>query len=177
MYTTVSARLDARLKEEAESVLSSLGISHSAAIAALYSQIVLQQGLPFDLKLPPKSTRFGLSYWELRDAVRTAAARCEVAKVWLHLRTKSQKQRPVCLDVASYQELLAQEVRTRYAFSLTSRFISVILRAGAKGRRERGCSIEEAQTSLPSGIAGYGHHRGAAAGEHRPQLLSSAKAG
>ena len=36
MYTTVSARLDARLKEEAESVLSSLGISHSAAIAALY---------------------------------------------------------------------------------------------------------------------------------------------
>ena len=93
------------------------------------------------------------------------------------LRTKSQKQRPVCLDVASYQELLAQEVRTRYAFSLTSRFISVILRAGAKGRRERGCLIEEAQTSLPSGIAGYGHHRGAAAGEHRPQLLSSAKAG
>lgn len=93
------------------------------------------------------------------------------------LRTKSQKQRPVCLDVASYQELLAQEVRNRYAFSLTSRFISVILRAGAKGRRERGCSIEEAQTSLPSGIAGYGHHRGAAAGEHRPQLLSSAKAG
>lgn len=84
MYTTVSARLDARLKEEAESVLSSLGIFHSAAIAALYSQIVLQQGLPFDLKLPPKSTRFGLSYWELRDAVRTAAARCEVAKVWLH---------------------------------------------------------------------------------------------
>lgn len=83
MYTTVSARLDARLKDEAEGVLSALGISHSAAISALYSQIVLQQGLPFDLKLPRQSSRFGLSYWELRDAVRRIAEAQGAAKVWL----------------------------------------------------------------------------------------------
>lgn len=84
MYTTVSARLDARLKEEAESVLSALGISHSAAISALYSQIVLQQGLPFDLKLPVANVRLGLSYWEVRDAVRAVAGEYGVAKVWLY---------------------------------------------------------------------------------------------
>ena len=84
MYTTVSARLDARLKEEAEAVLSALGISHSAAIAALYSQIVFQQGLPFDVRIPRKNARMGLSYWELRDAVRGIAESCEVRAVWLY---------------------------------------------------------------------------------------------
>lgn len=83
MYTTVSARLDARLKDEAEHVLSALGISHSAAISALYSQIVLQQGMPFDLKLPRQSGRFGLSYWELRDAVRLVAEAQGASRVWL----------------------------------------------------------------------------------------------
>ena len=48
----VYARIDANLKENAESILSQLGISSSAAIQMLYSQIVLRNGLPFDLRLP-----------------------------------------------------------------------------------------------------------------------------
>lgn len=83
MYTTVSARLDAHLKEEAEEVLSALGISHSAAISALYSQIVMQQGLPFDLKLPRPSLRLGPSYWEIRDSVRAVSEAYAIDSVWL----------------------------------------------------------------------------------------------
>lgn len=50
----VYARIDTNLKHKAESVLSKLGISPSSAIQMLYSQIVLQQGMPFESKLPKR---------------------------------------------------------------------------------------------------------------------------
>ena len=50
--TAVYARIDTELKENAENILSQLGISPSSAIQMLYSQIVLQRGLPLDLHLP-----------------------------------------------------------------------------------------------------------------------------
>lgn len=50
--TAVYARIDNRLKESAEGILAQLGITPSGAIQMLYSQIVLQNGLPFELKLP-----------------------------------------------------------------------------------------------------------------------------
>ena len=50
--SAVYARIDTGLKENAEGILSKLGITPSSAIQMLYSQIVLRQGLPFDLKLP-----------------------------------------------------------------------------------------------------------------------------
>ena len=49
--SAVYARIDTGLKENAERILSKLGITPSSAIQMLYSQIVLKQGLPFDLKL------------------------------------------------------------------------------------------------------------------------------
>lgn len=48
----VYARIDTNLKENAESILSQLGITPSSAIQMLYSQIVLQKGMPFELRLP-----------------------------------------------------------------------------------------------------------------------------
>lgn len=48
------ARIEPDLKEQAEGILSSLGISTSNAITMFYKQIVLQRGLPFDVKLPAK---------------------------------------------------------------------------------------------------------------------------
>ena len=50
--TAVYARIDTTLKDNAESILSQLGISPSSAIQMLYSQIVLKKGIPFDLRLP-----------------------------------------------------------------------------------------------------------------------------
>ena len=38
--------------EQAESILSALGIPASNAISIFYKQIVLQRGLPFEIKLP-----------------------------------------------------------------------------------------------------------------------------
>lgn len=46
------ARIEPEIKEEAEKVLDTLGISVSGAINMFYKQIILQQGLPFDVKLP-----------------------------------------------------------------------------------------------------------------------------
>ena len=46
------ARIEPELKEEAESILSALGIPASNAITMFYRQIILQKGLPFDVKLP-----------------------------------------------------------------------------------------------------------------------------
>ncbi len=50
--SAVYARIDNELKENAESILAKLGITPSAAIQMLYSQIVLQNGMPFEAKLP-----------------------------------------------------------------------------------------------------------------------------
>jgi addiction module RelB/DinJ family antitoxin len=50
--TAVYARIDTDLKENAEGILSQLGISPSSAIQMLYSQIVLTRGFPLNLNLP-----------------------------------------------------------------------------------------------------------------------------
>ena len=50
--SAVYARIDTNLKNNAESILSQLGISPSSAIQMFYSQIVLKKGMPFELKLP-----------------------------------------------------------------------------------------------------------------------------
>lgn len=49
------ARIEPDVKENAESILSALGISASSAINMFYKQIILQRGLPFEVKIP--STR------------------------------------------------------------------------------------------------------------------------
>ena len=46
------ARIEPELKEEAEAILNALGIPASNAITMFYRQIILQQGLPFEVKLP-----------------------------------------------------------------------------------------------------------------------------
>ena len=50
--SAVYARIDTGLKENAEGILSKLGITPSSAIQMLYSQIVLRNGMPFDLRIP-----------------------------------------------------------------------------------------------------------------------------
>ena len=50
--SSVYARIDTNLKDNAEGILSQLGISPSSAIQMLYSQIVLNKGMPFELRLP-----------------------------------------------------------------------------------------------------------------------------
>ena len=46
------ARIEPDVKEQAESILSALGIPASNAINMFYKQIILNRGLPFEVKLP-----------------------------------------------------------------------------------------------------------------------------
>ena len=46
------ARIEPETKLSAESILETLGIPVSTAINMFYKQIILQRGMPFDVKLP-----------------------------------------------------------------------------------------------------------------------------
>lgn len=46
------ARIEPDVKEQAENILSALGIPASSAINMFYKQIILNRGLPFEVKLP-----------------------------------------------------------------------------------------------------------------------------
>lgn len=48
----VYARIEPEVKEQAEQILATLGIPASNAINMFYKQIILQRGLPFEVKLP-----------------------------------------------------------------------------------------------------------------------------
>ena len=48
----IYARIEPDVKEQAESILATLGIPASNAINIFYKQIILNRGLPFDVKIP-----------------------------------------------------------------------------------------------------------------------------
>lgn len=53
----LSIRVDSNVKAEVETILDNLGISTSTAIDMFLSQIVLNNGLPFDVKIPKNDYR------------------------------------------------------------------------------------------------------------------------
>ena len=54
--STISARIDPELKNEAERVFKELGITSSQAITLFYKQVELQRGLPFIVRIPNNLT-------------------------------------------------------------------------------------------------------------------------
>lgn len=62
------ARIEPDLKEQAESILAALGIPASNAITMFYRQIVLNKGLPFEVKLPQSPLDIRLMTAEQLDA-------------------------------------------------------------------------------------------------------------
>ena len=76
----VFTRVDPLVKEQAEAVLSQLGISMSTAMGMFLQQLVLQRGIPFDVKLPQSApialgSITDVEFNALMDgAVRSAAA-------------------------------------------------------------------------------------------------------
>lgn len=53
---TINARIEPGLKMRAEAILHAVGLSTAEAIRIFYSQVCLQNGLPFDVKIPNKKT-------------------------------------------------------------------------------------------------------------------------
>lgn len=53
---TINARIAPKLKQQAEAILHSVGLSTAEAIRIFYTQICLKKGLPFEVKLPNDET-------------------------------------------------------------------------------------------------------------------------
>jgi len=56
----ISTRIDSGLKHNAEQVFKALGLTSSQAITLFYKQVELQQGLPFEVRIPNKTTQQAL---------------------------------------------------------------------------------------------------------------------
>lgn len=54
--TFIRARVDPRLKREAEGVLRSLGINTTSAVTMFLKQVSLRKGMPFDVCVPNEET-------------------------------------------------------------------------------------------------------------------------
>ena len=66
----VFTRVDPQIKEQAENILNQLGIPMSNAVGMFLRQIVLQNGIPFEMKLPPSKP---LGYHRLSEEEFDAA--------------------------------------------------------------------------------------------------------
>lgn len=53
---TVRARIEPQLKQDVEFVLNELGLSFSEAIELFLRQVKLNRGIPFDIRIPNKTT-------------------------------------------------------------------------------------------------------------------------
>ena len=54
--TTIRVRVDHELKHSVEHILSTLGLSTSAAITLFLNQVRLTKGLPFEVRIPNQVT-------------------------------------------------------------------------------------------------------------------------
>ncbi len=63
--TNLYVRIEPGLKEQAETILGQLGIPVSNAVNIFLKQVVMQRGIPFDVKLP---TTKPISISELTEA-------------------------------------------------------------------------------------------------------------
>jgi len=52
----ITARVDPELKQEAEEVISQIGLTMSQAVTIYLRQIVYQRGIPFELRIPTEET-------------------------------------------------------------------------------------------------------------------------
>lgn len=53
---TINAKIDSETKDAAKGVLNSLGLNMSEAITLFFRQIVYTKSIPFELRLPNKTT-------------------------------------------------------------------------------------------------------------------------
>jgi DNA-damage-inducible protein J len=53
---TITVRLDPQVKQNAEAVLKTLGLTTSQAVNLFFAQVSLQKGIPFDVHIPNAAT-------------------------------------------------------------------------------------------------------------------------
>jgi uncharacterized protein len=78
----INTRVTPALKAEAESVLERLGVSTTEAVTMFLSQVVLQQGLPFNVRIPNVDVkRQNVTPPQLLDAQTQHAAKIFLEKI------------------------------------------------------------------------------------------------
>ncbi len=69
---TIQARIDPKIKIQAQKIFKTLNISMSEAISIYLTQVTLHQGIPFDVKIPNKLTAETLQKAEAGEDLNTA---------------------------------------------------------------------------------------------------------
>ena len=81
----VLARVEPEIKEQAESIMSKLGLPASVVINALYKQIIMTKSIPFSLSLPQEpATRDSMTTTEFNSLMEKGLS-----------QAKSDNSRPV----------------------------------------------------------------------------------
>lgn len=82
--SNVFARVEPEIKERAEHVLNQLGIPMSSAVSMFLRQVVIQRGIPFEMKLPAKKPLImsELSNEELDSEIAKGVADIENGRVY-----------------------------------------------------------------------------------------------
>ncbi len=57
----IRARMEPDVKEKAEAIFEKLGLNATGAINMFYKQVILQKGLPFEVRIPNATTRKALA--------------------------------------------------------------------------------------------------------------------
>jgi DNA-damage-inducible protein J len=84
----IRARVRPHIKKEAERVLERLGISMTDAIGVFLSQVSLQGGLPFDVKVPNEETQAAL-----REDLSNARPYTDVEKMFNDILGKNWRKK------------------------------------------------------------------------------------
>jgi len=71
---TIQVRIDEETKKQAQTVLEALHLSMSEAVKLFLRQVVLQRGIPFEVKIPNKLTRETLEKAERGEDVKEFAS-------------------------------------------------------------------------------------------------------
>lgn len=69
----VNARIEPSLKNKAEHILHKTGLSSAEAIRLFYTQVCLNNGLPFAVKIPNKTTQKAMIDAEQRKTKKAAS--------------------------------------------------------------------------------------------------------
>lgn len=76
----IRARIEPGLKHDVDKILKKLGMSVSQAIGLFYVQVKLKKGLPFDVKIPNKTTRKTFENTDKGKGIKTFKSKEELFK-------------------------------------------------------------------------------------------------
>ena len=92
----VTARVEKKLKANAEKVLKSVGVKTSDALTMFYKQVIIQQGLPFEVcarsHVPNVETRRALRSAQDPKKVKRMASAATVEEMFEHILGKNWRR-------------------------------------------------------------------------------------